>query len=103
MRFFVFFLGVFVISPSVFSYNCLSIISNKNQTFSPTISTSPLYSGPKTRHNDIYVTKITHCIEISRFSKLEFRGNKSCVWPKSFRNLENEITWLAKNVDIRGK
>ena len=74
--FFVFFLEVFVIFPSVLSCNCLSIISNKNQTFNSTISTSPLYSGPKTRYIVIYVTKIKHWIKISRFSKLEFRGNK---------------------------
>ena len=82
MRFIVFFLGVFVIFPSAFSCNCFSIISNKNQTFNPSISTSPLYSGLKTRHIVIYVTKIKHWIEISRFSKSGLR-----CWPKNFRNL----------------
>ena len=102
MPFFVFFLGVFIIFPSVFSCNCLSIISNKNPTFNPTISTPSLYSAPKTRHIVIYVTKIKHWIEISGFSKLEFRGNKFRGWPKNFRNSWNEISRLAKNFDIRG-
>ena len=60
----------------VFPCNCLSIISNKNQTINPTISTFPLYSGPKTHNIVIYVTKNKHWSEISSFSKLEFRGNK---------------------------
>ena len=36
-------------------------------------------------------------IKISRFSKLESRS-----WPKNFRNSRNEISRLAKNLDIRG-
>ena len=59
-----------------FSCHYLFIISNKNQTLIPTISTSLPYSGPKTRRIVIYVTKIKHSIDISRFSKLEFRGWK---------------------------
>ena len=41
-------------------------------------------------------------IKISRFSKLEFRGNKFRGWSKNFRNSRNEISRLAKNLDIRG-
>ena len=31
-------------------------------------------------------------IKISRFSKLELRGNKFRGWPKKFRNLQNKIS-----------
>ena len=58
------------------------MISNKNQTFNPTIWTSPPYSGQKTRDIAIYVTKIKHWIEITKFSELEFRGNKFRGWPE---------------------
>ena len=92
----------FFIFRSVFSCHCLFLISNENQTFNPTISTSPPYSGLKTLHIVIYITKIKHWIEISRFSKLEFRGSKFCGRPKNFRNSRNEISGLAKILDIRG-
>ena len=92
----------FFIFRSVFSCHCLFLISNKNQTFNPIISASPPYSGLKTLHIVIYITKIKHWIEISRFSKLEFRGSKFCGWPKNFRNSRNEISGLAKNLDIHG-
>ena len=72
MHFSAFCLGVFVIFPSLFLCHCLSIISNKNQIFNPTVSTSPPCSGPKTRHIVIYVTEIMPWIKISRFSKLNF-------------------------------
>ena len=89
--FFVLFLGVLVIFPSVFSCHCVSIISNKYQTFNPTISTSPPYSGLKTRHIVIYVTIIKHWIEFSMFSSknfavgqkiLEICRMKFCGWQK---------------------
>ena len=72
MHFSAFCLGVFVISHSIFLCHCLSVISNKNHIFNPTISTSLPYSGPKMRHIAIYVTKIMDWTEISRFSKLNF-------------------------------
>ena len=84
LHFFVLFLGVFVILPSVFLCHSLPISSNKNQTFNPTTSTSPPYSALKTCHIFIYATKIKHCTEISRFSKLEFCGNIFHVWPNNF-------------------
>ena len=60
---------------------CLSVISDKN----PTISISPSYSGLETSLIVIYITKIKHWVEISRFWKLEIleiRGIKFCGWQK---------------------
>ena len=39
-------------------------------------------------------------IKISKFSKLEFCGNKFCGWPKIFRNSRNEISRLTKDIEI---
>ena len=41
---------------------------------------SPLYSELKAHHIVLYATKIKHyaSFEISKFSKLEFRGDKFC-------------------------
>ena len=79
--------------------HCLSIISNKNQTLIPTIATSLPYSGTKTRHIVIYVTKIKHWIEISRFSKLKFRESKIRGWQKILIFAEIKFRDLTKNCE----
>ena len=81
--------------------HCLSIISNKNQTLIPTIATSLPYSGTKTRHIVIYVTKIKHWIEISRFSKLKFRGSKIRGWQKILTFAEIKFCDLTKKLQNR--
>ena len=92
------FCPLFVWSFCHFSCHYFFIISNKNQTLIPIISTSLPYSGPKTRRIVIYVTKIKHLTEISRFSKIEFRGWKKelmlagikfCVLGKKIAKLRN--------------
>ena len=59
------------------------------------------YSGLKTRHIVIYVTKIKHWIEISRFSKLEFHGNKFRGWQKILMFAGIKFRDLAKKLRNR--